>query len=121
MALVAHAAVDVSDGLACDVGHLADASGVCVVLDESALLVRRRPRRGGRARSAPTRSISRSTAARTTRSSSRAPSPSTASAASERSRQVMASRYAARAGERPIEPRGFDHFTSGKPTGASGS
>jgi thiamine-monophosphate kinase len=38
MAQCARAAVDVSDGLARDVGHLAEASGVCVVLDEAALL-----------------------------------------------------------------------------------
>jgi len=38
MGAVAHAAVDVSDGLARDVGHLAEASGVRVVLDEAALL-----------------------------------------------------------------------------------
>ena len=35
---VAHACVDVSDGLACDAGHLAEVSGVAVVLDEIALL-----------------------------------------------------------------------------------
>lgn len=34
---VAHAAVDVSDGLAGDAGHLAAASGVALVLDEEAL------------------------------------------------------------------------------------
>ncbi len=34
----AHAAVDVSDGLARDAGHLAEASGVQLVLDEAALL-----------------------------------------------------------------------------------
>jgi thiamine-monophosphate kinase len=34
---LANACVDVSDGLACDVGHLAEASGVAVVLDEAAL------------------------------------------------------------------------------------
>jgi thiamine-monophosphate kinase len=34
---VAHAAVDVSDGLARDAGHLAAASGVALVLDEDAL------------------------------------------------------------------------------------
>jgi thiamine-monophosphate kinase len=37
MAGVAHAAVDVSDGLARDADHIAEASSVCVVLDESAL------------------------------------------------------------------------------------
>jgi thiamine-monophosphate kinase len=37
MAKSAHAAVDVSDGLARDVGHLAAASGVQVVLDASEL------------------------------------------------------------------------------------
>jgi len=37
MAAVAHAAVDVSDGLARDAGHIAEASGVEVVLDEAAL------------------------------------------------------------------------------------
>jgi thiamine-monophosphate kinase len=38
MAPCAHAAIDVSDGLACDVGHIAQASGVAIVLDEEALL-----------------------------------------------------------------------------------
>ncbi len=38
MAKVAHAAVDVSDGLVRDVGHMAEASGVGVTLDASALL-----------------------------------------------------------------------------------
>jgi thiamine-monophosphate kinase len=38
MGVVAHAAIDVSDGLACDVEHLAEASDVCVVIDLALLL-----------------------------------------------------------------------------------
>lgn len=37
MAGLAHAAIDVSDGLACDAGHVADASAVGLMLDEAAL------------------------------------------------------------------------------------
>ncbi len=37
-ASIAHAAIDVSDGLARDVGHVADASGLTVTLDARAIL-----------------------------------------------------------------------------------
>jgi thiamine-monophosphate kinase len=38
MASCAHAAIDVSDGVGLDVARMADASGVCIVLDRAALL-----------------------------------------------------------------------------------
>jgi thiamine-monophosphate kinase len=38
MTPAAHAAIDVSDGLARDCSHVAEASGVCLVVDEAALL-----------------------------------------------------------------------------------
>lgn len=43
LARVAHAAVDVSDGLAQDVGHLAKASGLRAVIDLAAVRARRHP------------------------------------------------------------------------------
>jgi thiamine-monophosphate kinase len=40
MSAHAHAAIDVSDGLALDVARVAEASGMCIVLDREALLAR---------------------------------------------------------------------------------
>ncbi len=44
MAASAHAAIDVSDGLAADAGHLAEASGVAVLLEEECLRSHAAPR-----------------------------------------------------------------------------
>jgi thiamine-monophosphate kinase len=117
MASVAHAAIDVSDGLACDVGHLARASVVCAVLDEGALLADAELASAASALGASALDL--------------------ALHGGEDYALVVASPVAIdgfrRIGEitvgggvmlrgptgaRPIEPRGFDHFTSGKPRGA---
>jgi thiamine-monophosphate kinase len=114
MASVAHAAIDVSDGLAGDVGHLARTSVVCAVLDEGALL---------------------SDADLTSAAGALGASPlDLALHGGEDYALVVASPVAIEgfrrigeitlgrgvmlrgpSGQRPIEPRGFDHFTSGKP------
>ena len=114
MASVAHAAIDVSDGLACDVGHLAQASVVCAVLDEGALLADPELVTAAGALGASALDL--------------------ALHGGEDYALVVASPVALDGyrrigevtvgggvmlrgpkGQRPIEPRGFDHFTSGKP------
>jgi thiamine-monophosphate kinase len=113
MGRVAHAAVDVSDGLACDVGHMADASAVGAVLDEDALLAD-----DGLAGAASALGVEAidlvlyggEDYALVVAS----PVPIDGF---RRIGEVTAGRGVALRssnGERPIEPRGFDHFTSGK-------
>jgi thiamine-monophosphate kinase len=114
MAPVAHAAVDVSDGLACDVGHLAEASAVRAVLDEDALLADE-----GLAGAASAIGVEALDLALYGGEDYAlvvaSPVPIDGF---RRIGEVTAGRGVALRssnGERPIEPRGFDHFTSGKP------
>jgi thiamine-monophosphate kinase len=116
MAPVAHAAVDVSDGLACDLGHMAEASGVGAVIDESAVL------------DAELLAAARALGADALDLALHggedyallAASP-TAIDGFRRIGDIVAGRGVALrgpSGQRSIEPRGFDHFTSGKRPGA---
>jgi thiamine-monophosphate kinase len=117
MGLVAHAAVDVSDGLACDVGHLADASGVCAVIDESALLSDGDLVAAARAIGADVLDL----ALQGGEDYALVAASPVAIDGFRRVGEVTAGHGVALrgpSGQRPIEPRGYDHFTSGKPTGA---
>src|ERR1019366_3021026 len=117
---VAHAAVDVSDGLARDVGHIAEASGVRVVLDAGALLS-----------DGVLASVALALAAEALELALYGGEDYAIVAASpvpiagfRRIGDVTAGQGVALRGsngEDPIEPRGFDHFTSGKPRAASRS
>jgi thiamine-monophosphate kinase len=114
MAAVAHAAIDVSDGLARDVGQIAEASGVQIVLDERALSADDSLLRAAEASSGTALEL--------------------ALYGGEDYALVVASPVAVEGfrligevregkglvlrggqGERPIEPRGYDHFRVGRP------
>jgi thiamine-monophosphate kinase len=115
MASVAHAAVDVSDGLACDVGHLAQASVVCAVLDEGALLADAdlASAAGALGASALDLALHGGEDYALVVASPAAIEGFRCIGDVTQGRGVM---LRGPSGQRPIEPRGFDHFTSGKPT-----
>jgi thiamine-monophosphate kinase len=111
MAVVAHAAVDVSDGLARDAGQLAESSGVCVVLDEAALL-------SDSALIAAAAALGESALGLALHGgedyalvvASSVPIPGFRRIGEVREGAGVMLRGAG--GERAIEPRGFDHFAS---------
>jgi thiamine-monophosphate kinase len=114
MARVAHAAVDVSDGLACDVGHLADASAVGAVLDEGALLAVEGLAGAASAVGADALEL----ALYGGEDYALVVASPLPIEGFRRIGEVTTGRGVALRssnGERPMEPRGFDHFTSGRP------
>jgi thiamine-monophosphate kinase len=121
MAGVASAAVDVSDGLARDVGHIADAGAVAVILEESALVS------DSLAGAAQALSISALDCALhggedyALVATSREPVPGFRRIGEVRAGQGLRLRSAS-GEERAIEPLGFDHFVrTSTPPGASRS
>jgi thiamine-monophosphate kinase len=114
MAAFAHAAVDVSDGLACDLGHLAETSGVRAELEASALLADEDLAAAARALGADALEL----ALYGGEDYALVAASPVAIAGFRRIGEVTAGRgvnLRSSSGSRPIEPRGFDHFTSGKP------
>jgi len=109
MAGHAHAAVDVSDGLACDAGHLADASGVQLVLDEVALLEDAVLLEAAATLGASALDL----ALHGGEDYALVAAGPTAIEGFRRIGEIRAGRglvLRGVTGERPIEPRGFDHF-----------
>ncbi len=120
LSAVASAAVDVSDGLARDAGHIAEASGVCVVLDEGAILAD-----AALARAAEALGVAALDLALHGGEDYAIVAAAGASLAGfRRIGEVRAGKglaLRAASGERPLEPRGFDHFRTNTPPGASRS
>ena len=117
MGAVAHAAIDISDGLACDLGHMADASAVCAVVDEGALLADADLCAAASALGVDPLDL----ALHGGEDYALVVASPVAIAGFRRIGELTVGRGVALrgpAGQRPIEPRGYDHFTSGKPPGA---
>lgn len=123
MARAAHAAVDVSDGLARDAGHVAEASVVCLVLDEEPLLAQHDLVAAASALGADALDLAlHGGEDYALVAASPAPIPGFRRIGEVRPGRGLLLR--APGGERPIEPLGFDHFdvtSRSKPPGASGS
>jgi thiamine-monophosphate kinase len=110
MGLLATAAIDVSDGLARDLGHLAAASGLAAVLDEAALLDDPALSAAAEALGAPAIDLAlHGGEDYALVATSAAPLPGFRRIGQMREGAGLALLTAA--GERPVEPLGFDHFT----------
>jgi thiamine-monophosphate kinase len=120
MSGLASAAVDVSDGLARDVGHVAEASAVRVVLDGGALGAD-----AALARAAEALGVSALDLALyggedyALVAASPSPIPGFRRIGEVRAGEGLALRTSS--GEQPLEPRGFDHFRTSTPRATSRS
>jgi thiamine-monophosphate kinase len=111
MAGTAHAAVDISDGLARDAGHVAEASAVCLVLDEAELLADADlPRAAALLALSPLDLALHGGEDYALLASSASPIPGFRRIGEVREGTGLVLRSAA--AERPLAARGFDHFSA---------
>jgi thiamine-monophosphate kinase len=122
LAGIAGAAVDVSDGLARDVGHIAEASAVSVVVDEDALLSDAQLVAAAHALGTSALDLAlHGGEDYALVATSREPIPGFRRVGDVKAGQGLRLRSAS-GDEQPIEPRGFDHFVrTSTPPGASRS